>query len=169
MQRQILLSLFTLAAAATSNAFAAEDAPGDAVARGRYLVAIAGCNDCHTDGYIQNDGRIPEAQWLTGSAVGFSGPWGVSYPSNLRLVAAQVDEAGWKARVQKGGLPPMPWPSLRAMSEADLVAVYRYLRHLGPAGEPAPQALAPGQPVTTPHFVFVPQAPQTLTTSAVTR
>jgi len=164
--RNMLSLLAVVASASATGAFAADDAAIDAVARGRYLVAVAGCNDCHTDGYIQNDGRIPEAKWLEGSAVGFSGPWGVSYPSNLRLVAAGLDEDGWKARVRKGGLPPMPWPSLRAMSDADLVAVHRYLRALGPGGVPAPQALAPGQPITTPHFVFVPQPPDRITTSA---
>ena len=63
----------------------------------------------------------------------------------------------------------MPWPSLRAMGETDLVAIYRYLRHLGAAGEPAPQAVAPGQPIATPHFVFVPQPPQPLKTGALAR
>ena len=167
MKREIVLSLFTLAAAATSGAFAADDA--DAVARGRYIVAVGGCNDCHTDGFLQKEWEVPEAQRLTGMAVGFSGPWGVSYPSNLRLVAAQLDEAGWKARVQRGGLPPMPWPSLRAMSEADQVAVYRYLRHLGPAGEPAPRARGPGERIDTEHYVFVPQPPDGFAAGALTR
>ena len=30
------------------------------VERGRYLVQIAGCNDCHTAGYVQAGGSIPE-------------------------------------------------------------------------------------------------------------
>jgi hypothetical protein len=174
MKREILLSLFVLAAAGTTNAIAAAgDAAGnateDVIARGRYLVAIGGCNDCHTAGFLEKEWDVPEAQRLTGLPVGFSGPWGVSYPSNLRLVAAKLDEAGWKKRIQSGGRPPMPWPSVRAMSEADQIAVYQYLRHLGPAGEPAPQAIAPGQPITTPHFVFVPQAPDIQTTSALAR
>lgn len=52
----------------------------------------------------------------------------------------------------------MPWPSLRAMTDNDLDAVHAYLRHLGAAGEPAPGPIAPGQPITTRHFIFVPQA-----------
>lgn len=162
LARLALICIASLPAAA----IAADPA---AVERGRYLVSIAGCNDCHTDGYMETDGQVPEPQWLTGAAVGFSGPWGVSYPANLRLVAAKLEEDGWLVRVRQGGLPPMPWPSLRAMSEADLVAIYDYLRHLGPAGEPAPRALAPGQPIATPHFVFVPQPPQALQTGALAR
>ena len=42
----------------------AGDKAGDQVARGRYLVTIGGCNDCHTDGYLQNGGNVPEDDWL---------------------------------------------------------------------------------------------------------
>lgn len=30
--------------------------------RGRYLVKIAGCNDCHTPGYMQSAGKVDEKQ-----------------------------------------------------------------------------------------------------------
>ena len=36
------------------------------VDRGRYVVKIAGCNDCHTAGYAQTGGSIKESQWLMG-------------------------------------------------------------------------------------------------------
>src|SRR5438309_826042 len=55
-----------------------------AVERGRYLVQIAGCNDCHTPGYMQTEGKVPEAQWLTGDHFGWRGPWGTTYAVNLR-------------------------------------------------------------------------------------
>ena len=32
----------------------------DAVRRGRYLVKVAGCNDCHTPGYGVNNGKVDE-------------------------------------------------------------------------------------------------------------
>jgi hypothetical protein len=54
---------------------------------------------------------------------------------------------------------------MQAMSRDDLAAIYRYLRALGPAGSPAPAALGPGQPIPTPHFVFVPQPPTSAKTS----
>src|SRR5262245_13210285 len=34
------------------------------VARGRYLVATAGCNDCHTAGYAEAGGKIAPSDWL---------------------------------------------------------------------------------------------------------
>jgi mono/diheme cytochrome c family protein len=55
------------------------------VKRGRYLVQIGGCNDCHTAHYPEKGGKVPEAQWLTGDALGWQGPWGTTYPTNLRL------------------------------------------------------------------------------------
>ena len=39
--------------------------PAD-VQRGRYLVQIGGCNDCHTPGYANANGKVDEKLWLTG-------------------------------------------------------------------------------------------------------
>lgn len=131
---------------------------------GRYLVKIAGCNDCHTPGYVEGvmmTGKaMPEADWLKGADVGFSGPWGVSYPSNLRHSFQNMDEQQFIEMARKGqGRPPMPWPSLQAMSDEDLTAIYAYIHSLGAAGEPTPAALSPGVAPDRPHIAFVPQAP----------
>jgi mono/diheme cytochrome c family protein len=125
--------------------------------RGRYLVRIGGCNDCHTAGYPESAGNLPEAQWLLGSPVGFKGPWGTTYPANLRLALAPMTEAQWLARARSEMRPPMPWFNLRDMTDDDLTAIYRYVRQLGPAGQPAPAYAAPGQRVDTPYIVFEPQ------------
>jgi mono/diheme cytochrome c family protein len=50
------------------------------VNRGRYVVQIGGCNDCHTAGYAPSGGKVPEAQWLMGDALGWNGPWGRRTP-----------------------------------------------------------------------------------------
>ncbi|KAA3649731.1 MAG: cytochrome C [Proteobacteria bacterium] len=157
-----------LAAAACAATPALAEAT-DPVARGRYLVEVADCNGCHTAGFAESGGAVPEAQRLTGMTVGFSGPWGVSYPANLRLSVAGMSEGEWRVRARAGGLPPMPWPALKAMTDPDLNAIYAYLRALGPAGVAAPQAVAPGAPIPTAHFVFVPQPPTTVASAAATR
>ena len=130
------------------------------VARGRYLVQIAGCNDCHTPGYPESGGKVPEAQWLTGDALGWRGPWGTTYPTNLRLYMQDLTEEEW---VKKGktlnARPPMPWFNVRDMSASDLRALYRYIRHLGPAGKPAPAYLPPGQTPAGPYVQF-PEPPK---------
>jgi mono/diheme cytochrome c family protein len=130
------------------------------VERGRYLIKITGCNDCHTAGYAPTGGKVPEAQWLTGDALGWRGPWGTTYPTNLRLYMQDLTEDQW---VQKAktlmARPPMPWFNVRDMSTSDLRAVYRYIRHLGPAGKPAPAYVAPDQTPAQP-FVQFPAPPK---------
>lgn len=128
---------------------------GNSVERGRYIVKITGCNDCHTPGYAESAGNVPESQWLIGSTLGFRGPWGTTYPSNLRTYFQQLSENQWveKAHTLETS-PPMPWFSVRAISDADLRAMYRFMRHLGPAGEPAPQHVPPGQDVKPPYIQY---------------
>ena len=127
------------------------------IERGRYLINISGCNDCHTAGYAESGGKTPRNEWLTGNPVGFQGPWGTTYPANLRLLIHSMTEAQWIKSARTPRRPPMPWFNLQAMSDSDLRAIYRFVRHLGPKGEPAPAYAAPGQPVNTPYIVFVPQ------------
>jgi mono/diheme cytochrome c family protein len=155
------LTLFASLVSAGGVAGAAERAYDPAtVARGRYLVAIGGCNDCHTPGYGERGGNVPEKEWLTGVPVGFQGPWGTTYPANLRLVINSMSEAQWLEHARRERLPPMPWFGLRAMSDADLKAVYAFVRSLGPAGVAVPAYVAPGGKVDTPYFVFVPVTDQ---------
>jgi mono/diheme cytochrome c family protein len=125
------------------------------IERGRYIARIAGCNDCHTPGYAQTGGKVDEKEWLVGDRLGWQGPWGTTYPANLRLALAKMSEDEW-VRVAKGAQyrPPMPWFALHDMSEADLRALHRYVRHLGPAGEPAPAYLPPGQAAQGPVVAF---------------
>ena len=88
----------------------AAPAPGGEKAmieRGRYLVALGGCNDCHTpfkmgpngpepdmarllsgspEGMQVSPPPKPEGSWMwfgDGSGTVFAGPWGISYSHNL--------------------------------------------------------------------------------------
>jgi len=36
--------------------------------------------------------------WLTGDILGWRGPWGTTYPANLRLLASQITEDEWVKR-----------------------------------------------------------------------
>ncbi|AVO49538.1 cytochrome C [Melaminivora suipulveris] len=125
------------------------------IERGRYLVRVGGCNDCHTPGYGASGGKVPERQWLTGDTLGYSGPWGTTYAANLRRQAAEMTQRQWLAMAQHQPMrPPMPWTSLQAMAPRDLAAVYQYLRWLGPQGDAAPRYLPPGTPPSGPAVVF---------------
>jgi hypothetical protein len=125
------------------------------VERGRYLVQIAGCNDCHTAGYVQAGGSIPEQHWLTRDTLGYRGPWGTTYATNLRLFMQHLSEAQWVQLAQHlQTRPPMPWFVLQHMTDADLGAIYHYVRSLEPAGEPAPAYLPPEQEPPPPYVLF---------------
>lgn len=152
-----LLSACTAPARQTTTAPpAAANQEADLVARGEYLVRIAGCNDCHTPAYGERSGDVPRETWLTGSPLGFSGPWGTTYPANLRLKAAEMDEAGW---LQYTGTlhtrPLMPDYNVRDMTEEDRRALYRFIRSLGPGGSKAPDYLPPGQTPPAPYMQMV--------------
>ncbi len=125
------------------------------VERGRYLARIAGCNDCHTEGYLLSEGKVPEERWLTGSTLGWRGPWGTTYAANLRLLAKAFTEEQWVAFArQLKARPPMPWYALNIMEDADLRGLYQLLRNLGPGGVPAPAYVPPGQEPSTPYALF---------------
>ncbi|MGM0545631.1 MAG: c-type cytochrome [Bacteroidota bacterium] len=130
----------------------------DPVEAGKYLVTIAGCNDCHTDGYLMTGGQIPEEDWLAGSAVGWQGPWGTTYPTNLRLRVQEWDEQTWvKTLKNRKDLPPMPWMNVNKMSEHDMRSIYAYIKSLGPMGEHMPVAIAPEVEPETPYLSMFPQ------------
>jgi mono/diheme cytochrome c family protein len=123
--------------------------------RGRYLVKIAGCNDCHTPGYIIKNGEVDEKLWLTGDKLGWSGPWGTTYAPNLRLLMTTMTQQQWVKHARTmTPRPPMPWFNVRAMTDADLRALYAFTRSLGPGGEPAPAFVPPGRKPSGPVVQF---------------
>lgn len=125
------------------------------IERGRYLIKTSGCNDCHTPGYAMSEGRVDESRWLLGDNFGWSGPWGTTYGSNLRLFMKDMTEAQWveAARTLKRR-PPMPWFNLNAMNDDDLIAIYHFTRSLGDPGEPAPAYVPPGGTPKTAFATF---------------
>lgn len=126
--------------------------------RGKYLAQITGCNDCHTPGYMERAGQVPEDLWLTGSPLGWRGPWGTTYATNLRLYMEGLTEDEW-VEIARGmeTRPPMPWFGIREMSDQDLRALYVYIHTIGPAGELEPSYLPPDQEPSVPYVLFVAQ------------
>lgn len=123
--------------------------------RGSYLATISGCHDCHTPGYSAGGGKAPREQWLIGDQLGWSGPWGTTYASNLRLRIGTMDLPTWKAYARKVvARPPMPYWVLNTMSDDDLTALWTFTHSLGAAGAPAPAALPPGVKASGPVVLF---------------
>ena len=125
------------------------------IERGRYLVMITGCQDCHTPNYIAKGGKVPAKDFLTGDKLGWRGSWGTTYPANLRLYFNNITDEQW-IQVAKTieARPPMPYFALNAMTRADVLSIYEYIRSLGPAGEPAPKFVPADKEPPQPYVQF---------------
>ena len=147
---RLLPAMLLLAAA--SGVAAQSGADAALLERGRYMVLTGHCNNCHTAGYAPTNGRVPEEKWLMGNPVGWRSKSGTTYGTNLRLYVANLSEDAW-IQVIRNAEPraPMPWWSLRATSDDDLRAMYRYIRSLQPLGNPAPAFLPPGEVPPRPY------------------
>jgi hypothetical protein len=125
------------------------------IERGRYIAKIAGCNDCHTAKYAMRGGKVEESLWLMGDTLGWKGPWGTTYPANLRLYISRLTEEQWLETARNlETRPPMPWFSVRDMTDEDLRAFYHFVRALGPAGDMAPAYVPPGEEPSGPVVEF---------------
>jgi mono/diheme cytochrome c family protein len=112
------------------------------VERGKYLVAVIGCGDCHTPGYFLGKPDITKS--LAGSNVGFAVPGlGVFVAPNLtpdqdtglgKWTAEQIVAAITKGERPDGRIlaPVMPWNDLSHLAKEDAVAIAAYLKSLPP-------------------------------------
>ena len=153
----------TMLAAAIASAMAmlpsiVDAADPAAIARGKYLVAIAGCNDCHTPGYFF--GKPDMARFLGGSDVGFEMPGlGTFVGPNLTpdratglgsWTDAQVVTALQKGERPDGRMlaPIMPWHAFANLTPQDAQAIVAFLRSLPPVKNKVPGPFGPTQKPT---------------------
>ncbi|MBP8309930.1 MAG: c-type cytochrome [Burkholderiaceae bacterium] len=102
--------------------------------------------------------RLPEGPWLVVSSAtntAFAGPWGVSYSANLTPDATtglgQWSLTDFKGTIRSGRhlgrgrevLPPMPIPAYKHFNDADLGAIFAYLRSIPPVTNRVPEPMAP--------------------------
>jgi mono/diheme cytochrome c family protein len=137
--------------------------PEQKIARGKMLVTFGGCNDCHTPGGLY--GAPDMSRELAGSEVGWTGPWGTSYASNLtpdpETGIGNLTEDEIVSTLRTGSrpdksplLPPMPWPNMAALSDEDIHAVAAYLKSIPPVKHQRPANVPPGGTPSTPHSVI---------------
>lgn len=154
------------AATGDSTAAASAAAAMTPVQRGEYLATVSGCHDCHTPGGLYGAPDMSRA--LSGSELGWKGPWGVSYAPNLTPdstgLASWTDEQILNA-LQKGVddegaplLPPMPWPAFAHYTPEDARAIVAYLRSLQPIHHVSPERVPPGGKATG-AILSIPPAP----------
>jgi mono/diheme cytochrome c family protein len=154
-----------LAAAGLSAAAYADDAQ---VARGKYLVNVIGCNDCHTPGALL--GKPDMAKFLGGSDVAFMVPGlGAFLGPNLtpddatglgKWTPEQIVTAFTTGKTPDGRIlaPVMPYQNFANMTPADAQAVALYLKSLPPISHQVPGPFGPNEKVTTLVYTVVPGA-----------
>ena len=159
------LSSTTPVKAGAKPAAAKTDAAAKAkqIERGRFLAMVSGCNDCHTPGTMF--GAPDFARQLSGSDLGWQGPWGTTYARNLTpdletgLGYYKEEEI---VKAMKGGtrldgspmLPPMPWQDFTAYGDEDLHALAAFLLSLPPVSHAVPERVAPGKAPTGSFVTF---------------
>jgi mono/diheme cytochrome c family protein len=142
------------------------------VERGRYLVTLGGCNDCHTPGYFF--GKPDMTRFLGGSEVGFEVPGlGVFHGPNLTpdhdtglgaWSAADIATAITTGRRPDGRIlaPIMPWHAFASLTGEDVRAIVSYLKSLPPVQNKVPGPFGPAEQPSS--FVMKIVAPQAATT-----
>ncbi len=143
--------------------------PRPLVERGKYLVTIMSCNDCHSPKKFGPQGPQPDPDrllsghpsdlllpkvdttrigpwvWFNDQNTAFVGPWGASFAANLTpdpTGTGTWSEGQFRKAMREGKykgldkgrplLPPMPWPSYTQLTDADLKAIFAYLRTVKP-------------------------------------
>ncbi|WP_312022814.1 cytochrome c [Bradyrhizobium sp. 2S1] len=136
------------------------------VQRGKYLVGIVGCGDCHTPGHFFGKPDLSRA--LSGSEVGFEVPQlGVFYGSNL-TPDNETGLGNWSvaeivAAFTRGVTPDnrelsaaMPWRGFSAMTAADANSIAEYLKTLKPIKNAVPGPFGPTEKPTSFVMKIVP-------------
>jgi mono/diheme cytochrome c family protein len=151
----IRFALAALLAATAQSAIAASPQ----IERGKYLVIVGGCGDCHTPGGLT--GKPDATRFLGGSDVGFAIPGqGVFVGRNLTpdkatglgdWTEAQIAKVMTTGERPDGRVlaPVMPWRALSKLTQSDALAIVAYLRSLPPVKNAVAGPFGPDETPTT--------------------
>lgn len=157
----ICKTVIAAAAALIASVTVASAADPAAVARGKYLVTIASCHDCHTPGYFL--GKPDMALYLGGSDVGFELPGlgtfvGPNLTPDKTTGLGNWTDAQVIAAIQTGARPDgrmlapiMPYHAFANLTPQDAQAIVAFLRSIPPVQH---KVAGPFGPTQTPS-VFV--------------
>jgi mono/diheme cytochrome c family protein len=155
-----------IAATSSMQLWGADAAVKQQIERGRYLVTLGGCGDCHSPGYFF--GKPDAARYLGGSEVGFEIPGlGIFHGPNLtpdketglgswteeQIVAAFQTGTRPDGRVLA---PIMPWRGFANLTKSDALAIATYLKSLPAVKNKVPGPFGPDQPSTSFVMKIVP-------------
>ena len=158
----LIAASFLLSATVLSGLCGNANAADKQVARGKYLLSVIPCTDCHTPGTFL--GKPDMTRYLGGSEVGFEVPGlGVFYGPNLtpdkdtglgNWTNEQIATAITTGKRPDGRIlaPPMPVDSLKHLTHADALAIAAYLKTLPPIKNKVPGPFGPTEKPTS--FVY---------------
>ncbi len=101
------------------------------------------------------DEKILKSGWVLFSPffTSYIGPWGQSYSANITSDSTGIGmwtEAQFKKAIREGKwkgldntrplLPPMPWDAYKNLNDADIEAVFAFLKNTRPVNNVVPQA-----------------------------
>jgi mono/diheme cytochrome c family protein len=136
------------------------------IARGKYLVQLGGCHDCHTPG--DRRGNPDMTRYLGGADVGFETPGlGVFVPPNL-TPDRETGLGNWTndeivSAIQTGVRPDgrilspvMPWRNFANLTKSDAAAIAVYLKSLPPVENKVPGPFAADEKPTIAALKIIP-------------
>jgi mono/diheme cytochrome c family protein len=137
---------------------AAAQADDAQIARGKYPVTVAGCQDCHTPGSFL--GKRDMSRVLGGSEVGFEIPrLGTFYGPNLTPDPTGIGAwssaeivATIRTGVRPDGrklAPAMPYADFASLTDSDANAIAAYLKSLPPVHNEVPGPFGPNDKATS--------------------
>jgi cytochrome c len=164
----LVSSAVLLAAASLAMPLRATAADQHEIARGKYLVTVGSCTDCHTPGHFF--GKPDMSKYLGGSDVGFAIPHlGVFVGPNLTpdkatglgdWTTVQIVNAITKGQTPQGRTlaPVMPWHAYASLTKADALAIAAYLKSLPAVSHQVAGPFGPNETPTSFVMAVIPGA-----------
>jgi mono/diheme cytochrome c family protein len=136
------------------------------VDRGKYLVSLAGCNDCHTPGYFF--GKPDMNKYLGGSEVAFEIPGLGAFPGRNITPDKETGIGSWTkdeivTAITTGRRPDgrelapiMPYCAFANLTTDDAAAIVAFLQSIPPVKSAVVGPFGPGQKVSIFTFRILP-------------
>jgi mono/diheme cytochrome c family protein len=134
--------------------------------RGKYLVTLGGCNDCHTPGYFFS--KPDMTRYLGGSDVGFEIPGLGAFAGGNITPDKETGIGNWttaqivtalQTGVRPDGrilAPIMPWHAFANLTKDDVTAIAAFLQSLPAVKNGVPGPFGPGQQAPFSLFRILP-------------
>jgi len=134
--------------------------------RGKYLVTIGGCNDCHTPGYFF--GKPDMARYLGGSDVAFEIPGLGAFAGRNITPDKETGIGNWTAEQIATALttgkrpdgrvlaPIMPYHAFSYLTKEDVMAIVAFLQSVPPVKHAVGDPFRPGEKATAFLFRILP-------------